>query len=226
MSTNRREFIEHLTATAMLGAVPLSAIRPSEILGAASAPALAAEWDLSWTAKLKGKKHKACFDCVEPESGIGVWRAHMWQEQYKGVLGAKASEIQTILILRHGAAVLALRQDMWDKYDIGTNEKITHPITQQGTPRNPTLFGATDGLPAMVASWNLPNFQSQGGVVLACGAALTFWSAAIAKKDGVSAEEAVQRAFAGVQPGVLVQPSGVFAAVRAQQEGCVYVHAS
>lgn len=225
MSTNRREFLEKLTATAVLGTFPLSTLRPAEVL-AMTTPASLEEYDMSWTQKLQGRKHKACFDCVEPESGIGVWRAHMWEAQYQGVLGASAADIRTVLILRHNAAVLALKQEMWDRYDIGTTSNITHPITQQGTRRNPVFFTAADGLPEMVASWTLPNFLSRGGVVLVCGAALRFWSANVAQKDGVSAEEAYKRTIAGIHPGALVQPSGVFAAVKAQQEGCTYVHAS
>lgn len=225
MSTNRREFLERLTATAVLGTVPFSAMRPAELLAMASTPRLE-EYDLTWVEKLKGRKHRAVFDCVEPESGIGVWRAHMWEAQYQGVLGAAPSDIRTVLILRHNAAVLALKPEMWERYDIGSGSNITHPITQQGTRKNPALFTAADGLPAMVAEWSLPNFQKKGGIVLACAAALSFWSANVAKKDGVSAEEAMKRTLAGVLPGVLVQPSGVFAAVRAQQEGCAYVHAS
>ena len=225
MSTNRREFLEKLTATAVLGTVPFSAMRPAELLALSSTPPLE-EYDVTWTEKLKGKKHRAVFDCVEPESGIGVWRAHMWEAQYQSVLGASASDIRTVLILRHNAAVLALKPEMWDRYDIGASSRITHPITQQGTSKNPVLFTAADGLPPMVAEWSLPNFQKRGGIVLACGAALSFWSGNVARKDGVSAEEAMKRTLAGLLPGVIVQPSGVFAAVKAQQEGCAYVHAS
>jgi len=38
--------------------------------------------------------------------------------------------------------------------------------------------------------------------------------------------EAQKRAVAGLIPGIILQPSGVFAAVRAGQAGCVYVKAS
>ncbi len=225
MPTSRREFLEHLTATAMLGAVPLSAM-PSgaELLTVPSASL--EEWDLSWTARLKGKTQKACFDCAEPESGFGIWRASMWEAQYHAVLGAKPSDTATVLVLRHDAIVLALKQETWAKYTIGADAKITHPLTQQGTERNPALLGTADGLPANFAALTLPSFMARGGIVLACAVALQFWSGNIAKKDNVSAEEALKRAKDGIIPGILLQPSGVFAAVKAQHEGCAYVHAS
>ena len=40
------------------------------------------------------------------------------------------------------------------------------------------------------------------------------------------AAEARARAIAGIIPGVILQPSGVFAVIRAQEAGCVYIKAS
>src|SRR6058998_4141189 len=124
MTTNRREFIEHLGATAMLGALPLTTM-PSVLQAFGEPPKTSAEeFDFTWTAKLKGKKHKACFDCAEVESGYGVWRAGMWEPQYQANLGAKPGESATVLVLRHAALVLAFQQDFWDKYGIGAMDKV------------------------------------------------------------------------------------------------------
>ena len=122
MTTNRREFIEHLGATAMLGALPL-ATAPAALRALAEyAPVSADEFDLTWTNKLKGKTHKAVFDCAEIESGYGVWRAGMWEGQYHAVVGAKPSETATVLVLRHAALVLGFLQDFWDKYANGPRD--------------------------------------------------------------------------------------------------------
>jgi intracellular sulfur oxidation DsrE/DsrF family protein len=56
--------------------------------------------------------------------------------------------------------------------------------------------------------------------------ALQFFSAGLAQKAGIPVEEARKRAVAALVPGVTLQPSGVFACVRAQQEGCAYVRSS
>jgi hypothetical protein len=226
MSTNRREFIERLGATAVLGALPLSALPH---LAEFTTPTVAADdWNLTWTAKVKGKKHKACFDCAEVESAYGVWRTAIWESQYQAVGGAKPTDVITVLVLRHNAALLALSQDYWTKYNVGQEEKVTHPLTQQGTARNPALLRtATDGIPEMFDGFGLTKFLERGGVALACNVALTFIANKfVAAKDGVPPEEAHKRTLAAVIPGVIVQPSGVLAAVRAQQEGCVYVKAS
>lgn len=226
MPSNRREFIERLTATAMFGAVPLSAL-PTAAEMLAAEPRLGAQRvDMSWTTKLKGKKHRACYDCAEHEHGAGVWRSSMWEAQYESALGVKRSDVLTVMILRHNAAILALTQEMWDRYGIGATSGVHHPATNQVTTRNPVLLRAADGVAPMFETYSLPSFLARGGVVLACGTALNRWSGTVARQDGISAADAYQRTLAGLVPGVIVQPSGVFAAVKAQEEGCVYVRAS
>ena len=226
MSTNRREFIERVGATAMLGALPITAMpflaepQPSNIA--------AADWDLSWTPKVKGKKHKACFDCAEIESGYGTWRSSIWEGQYQAIGGAKKTDIVTVMVLRHNAALLALKQDFWTTYGVGKAENVTHPLTQQGSERNPALLTtAEDNMPEMFDAFALPKFIERGGVVLACNVALTFIANKfVAAKDGLAPPDAHKKTLTHIIPGVIVQPSGVLAAVRAQEEGCVYVRAS
>ena len=48
----------------------------------------------------------------------------------------------------------------------------------------------------------------------------------IKKKDYVSPEEARKQAIAALVPGVILQPSAVFAALHAQDVGCKYLRAS
>jgi len=45
-------------------------------------------------------------------------------------------------------------------------------------------------------------------------------------QDKVSEDEARKRGIAMMVPGVILQPSGVFACIRAQEAGCTYVKAS
>ena len=48
----------------------------------------------------------------------------------------------------------------------------------------------------------------------------------VATRDGINAEAARQVALDHMVPGVILQPSGVFAAVRCQEAGCTYVKSS
>ena len=225
--SNRREFIEHLGAAAMLGAFPATAL-PAALREFAPPPSAADEFDFSWTEKLKGKAHKAVFDNAEVESGYGVWRAGMWEPQYHESFKLKPADTATVCVLRHNALVLAFQQSFWDADGIGSRDKVTHPLTQQGTARNPALLTSAQdqGFPAAFDSFALPNFISRGGIVLACNVALSFFSMGLAERAKISQEEARKRAIASFIPGVTLQPSGVFACVRAQEAGCVYVKAS
>jgi hypothetical protein len=228
MTSNRREFIEHLGATAMLSAIPLTALTPfarESASGVSSAPA--EEWDFKWVAALKGKKHKAIMDCTEVENGYGVWRASMWAGHFQSALGANASDIATVLVIRHNAVVLGFKQEMWDVAGIGAAQKVSHPVTLQSTDRNPALLtAARNEVPPMFDAFALPNFINRGGIVLACNVALDFFSSAYAQQAKITNEEAKKRALAALLPGVVVMPSGVFACVKAQEEGCHYVRAS
>jgi hypothetical protein len=222
MSTNRREFLGQTAGAALFSALPLT-LTPG--VAAAITPA-SDEWDLTWVNRLTGK-HKAVFDVPEVESGYGVWRASIWARQYMDVLGAKPNEISTALIIRHNAIVLAMQQSFWDKYQIGETKKVVHPITTKVTDRNPVLLSSARGeSPERYDALALDKFIARGGVALACNLAFADCVETVQKGDDVSPEEARQRAIAYLVPGVILQPSGVFAAVRAQEAGCSYVRAS
>ena len=222
MSTNRREFIGHAAGAALFGVLPLSLDGASPAAAASSAD----EWDVSWAKRLTGK-HKAVFDVPEIESGYGVWRVSIWAQQYRDVLKAAPNDVSQVLILRHNGIALAMQQAFWDRYKIGETKKVTHPVTQQVTDRNPVLLSSErNEVPARYDGFALDRFIARGGIVLACNLAFQDCVDIIEKEDGVSADEARNRAKAFLVPGVILQPSGVFAAVLAQEAGASYVRAS
>jgi len=224
MNPTRRLFLESAAANAAA-----FAILPGTILAGLprdlAPPVSSNEWDLSWGDKLTGK-YRACFDCADVESGYGVWRASAWASQTRDVLKAAPAEISPVIVLRHNAIVLAMQQSFWDRYAIGKNKKVTHPLTSEPTTRNPALLDEKDGLPAPFNMAGLHKQLSRGVVALACNLALQDCIDLIKSKDKVPEEEARKQAIAYLVPGVILQPSGVFAAIRAQQLGCGYVKAS
>jgi hypothetical protein len=228
MSASRRDFIGQLTTgAAMFGALPMSAdllARRFDVGGAAQSSA--EQWDLTWVKKITGK-HKAIFDVPEIESGYGVWRASIWVNQYNEVLGIPVKDITPVLVLRHNGIVLAMQQSFWDKYEIGKSKDVKHPVTQQGTDRNPALLSSKrNEQPEMFDPMALDKYISRGGIALACNLALQEMEELIKAKDKVGDEEAHKQAVAALVPGVVLQPSGVFAALRAQEAGCAYLRAS
>ena len=130
-------------------------------------------------------------------------------------------------MLRHNGIVLAMQQAFWDKYGIGKAKNVTHPITTQPTDRNPVLLSSSRGeVPENLDPVALDKFIARGGVALACNLALADCVELIKTKEGVNDAEARKQAIAFMVPGVILQPSGVFAAIRAQEAGATYLRAS
>jgi hypothetical protein len=224
--STRRGFLERMAvgAAAIAG---WSALRPGTELALAAQPVPQGKgFDLTWADRIKGT-YKAVFDATEIESGAGLFRAALWKQQYAEFVGAKPEELSAVLVIRHSAIPLAMSQEYWDKYAIGKKKKVTHPFTDRPTDRNPaTLSAERNELPAQFATLNLAGFQQGGGIVLACNLALMDCVRTIAKADKVDEAEARTRAVALMVPGVVLQPSGVFGTLRAQDAGCHYIKAS
>jgi Uncharacterized conserved protein len=213
LSTNRRRFLESAAANAAaLAIMPAAAFAASQREVTPSSD----EWDLTWTDKLKGKK-SAAFDCTEPESGAGVWRASVWKKQNADVLKAAAGNFVPVIVLRHNAIILAMQQSFWDKYDVGKTNKVTDPMTNEPTTKNPVLSESDSGLRSQIAN---------GAIVLACNIAFQGCIGMIATHDKIGRDEAKKIALAALIPGVILQPSGVFAALHAQTAGASYIKAS
>jgi hypothetical protein len=146
-----------------------------------------------------------------------VWRASVWKKQNMNVLKASPADLVPVIVLRHNAIILAMQQSFWDKYEIGKEKKVTDPMTDEPTTKNPVLATGENGLRAQMAS---------GAVALACNLAFQQCVSTIAKSDKVGDDEARKRAIAYLVPGVVLQPSGVFAVLHAQTAGAFYIKAS
>jgi hypothetical protein len=104
---------------------------------------------------------------------------------------------------------------------------VKHPVTAQRTDRNPALLSsARNEQPAMFDDFALDKFIARGGIALACDLAFAEIVGLVSKKHGGSEEAARKSAMDMLVPGVILQPSGVFAAVHAQDVGCRYLRAS
>jgi hypothetical protein len=215
LTTNRRRFLESAAANAAaLAIMPAAAFAaiPRDVPDLHGSD----EWDLTWTDKLKGKE-SAVFDCTEPESGSGVWRASIWKTQNASVLKVAPATLVPVVVLRHTAIILAMQQSFWDKYDIGKKKKVTDPMTDEPTTKNPVL---SEG------EGSLHSLMENGAVILACNMAFQQCISTIASHEKVSHDEAKKSALAALIPGVILQPSGVFAALHAQNAGASYLKAS
>ena len=221
MNPTRRDFVQNVA----VGVAGLSGLRHFEFATAGTtgvAPQAGTTWDVSWTGRLKGK-YKAVFDCVEPDSGYGAWRLAAWMGQVADVMKVTPADVSGALIFRHDAIALAMGAAFWQRYSVGRVARVTHPLTGAPAEKNPVLLDEKDGIPAPFSEASVPKLIKSGVVVLACNMALRDMIGLVQSSDGVDETEARKRAIAAMIPGVILQPSGVFAATLAQQSGCSYV---
>jgi hypothetical protein len=221
MESGRRDFLSTL-ALGTLGAAGLDLSNEREAVGFQSS----GYWNLGWVKRLKGR-YRAVFDIPVIEDGFGVWRAVLWRKQYAQVFGVPETSLATVVILRHDAIALALNQDFWTRYDIGARWSVRDPATGEPTKLNPLIGRTGDrALPPQFAGFTLETLMEGGAIVLGCAMALRDCATLVASVDRISDEQADRRVRGMLIPGAILQPSGVFAAVLAQDNGCRYVRAS
>jgi hypothetical protein len=201
----RRNFLTDL-AVGATGAVALTALTSDPALAAGVSPAAsaAAEWDLTWIDRLTGK-YRTVFDAPEVNEGTVFTNAQVFQMGFKEVYDATDADMQAVLVLRHRGVVMAFNDAMWEKYALGAESKVAN-----GEKVNPFTREMT-------------NLKNRGAIFLACNLAASRRSREIAQRLGVSADDVKKELYANLIPGVIMQTSGVFATVRAQQAGCSFM---
>ena len=234
MSSNRRIFLKTagLSAAALASAPSvLHAAEPSS-LGSdrvaeeleASEQAQQETWDISWAKRVTGK-HKAMFDVPEIEGGVGIFRAGIWGQQYTDVLKLSPGDLSTVIVIRHAAIPLAMTSEFWATYGLGKSLKIKDDKGKKWTMVNPML--STPSTDPKVASSNylLDKQIAKGAIALGCNLAFRQMVSIVAKQDKLSPTAAREKAKTFLVPGLIMQPSGIFANVMAAEAGCAFVNA-
>lgn len=221
MSTPRREFLGWVGASALLGAAP-STLLASTPHGPKSTSG-SADWDMSWTTRVTGTR-KLVFDAPDLEGGFPVIRANAVGLQYADVFGLGLAQISRVLVLRHHAIDFAMNDAYWQRFKVGAALGMNGP---DGAPVtfNP-VRAPNAAMPEPFRPLMLSMFQESGGAVLACDLALQHLVVPKYTAAGMSADAAYAAAKADMIPGIILQPSGVFAVGVAQDVGCSFVPAS
>jgi len=237
----RRAFLGWLGTGSLVAAVVRSASaeepRPTSRLPEEEAPpnrfggeraALASvadqEWDLSWVEKLTAP-HKAVFDSPGVGEGMALYRAIGWCKQYNKVFGTARSDMNPVLVYRHESIPLVMDDSYWQTFHAGKAVKMKNDRTKKWYTNNPILAVPPD-TPPQWADFDLQHFQADGGIVLACNMAFADVVTDYQDKFKLKRPDARTEALKHLLPGVILQPSGIFAVLRAQEAGCDYVMAS
>ncbi|HEX9565460.1 MAG TPA: hypothetical protein VF981_15875 [Gemmatimonadaceae bacterium] len=218
MSKNRRQFLGNMAALSAGGV-----LLPSALGAAAPEPVQGTTWDLSWRDRVAGD-FRAVFDSPEINDGVGLWRAADWKRIVRTVYGDAAKDASAVLVIRQAAIPMAMNHAFWERHAIGEEEEIKAQGSEGFVKHNPHL-----SLPDTTANQRnskLDGFIADGGIVLACNYAFGFMVQKEAKKAGVASREARAATMEYLVPGVILQPSGFFAALEAQRAGCHFFLAS
>jgi hypothetical protein len=229
---SRRDFLTTLAATAAASSVGALAA-PLTAGAAPAAPAAPSPpFDDGWAERVRAAKHRMVFDAPEPNEGTALTQAWIHRRGFE-TMGAAARDIIAVVVFRHAAASLALDDALWAKYKLGALRKIDDPDTKQPAERNPwarTPAGKSnadlDAILGPGVDATVEGVIKAGGVVLVCNLALGRVAQGIAKQNELPVAQVHEELRAGVVPGVLVQPSGIYAVARAQEAGCAFVRST
>jgi hypothetical protein len=240
-STPRRDFIGQLAASAIVLAgtacaapgmagqatepAPTPAPRPA-------APPAPMKWDDSWSTRLTAK-HKAVFDSPAIEDGMVLSHATGYISGMRDALGAGVNDVQTVIVIRHGAIPMVFNDAMWAKYDIGKESKVKDYSTDKWATRNPffTAPPSRANTPARPApSPDRPQanllWLTEHQIVLGCDRATRGFAAEYADRKKAKSQDVYEELKANLLPGVILQPTGVYAVHRAQEAGCTSIRST
>ena len=240
--TPRREFIGQIAASAIVLAGAACA-SPAATAESAPTPAAAppagrtqqpatppapVHWDDSWFGKLTAK-HKAIFDSPEIEEGLVMAHATGYIRGMRDALAAGPDDVQVVVVIRHAAIPMIFNDAMWAKYDIGAERKIKEGSSEKWATKN-QFIGSAPSAPASGAA-DRPQgtftwLGSHGHILLGCDLATRNVAGVFARKAKLDRNVVYEDLKANLVPGMILQPSGVYAAHRAQEAGCTYIRST
>jgi hypothetical protein len=183
---------------------------------AAQSPAPAQSWDLRWIDDLKGQ-HKQVYDMADTDPAgepppLRLPRNYM--DSCRDVFKLEFPEIRTVIGISGRSFPVNASDRLWAKYDLGERSKIVDPVTKQPAVRNIFLDDPTLGVKAL---------QARGTVFWQCAIALNNVATQLANARKLPVDEVRADLTAGLNPGVRLVPSHVFALGLVQERGVTYV---
>lgn len=220
--TTRRRFLTSLAVGAGavgVASLPLGFAREAN----AEAPVMAPDDPDALFNAINGKR-RAVFDVMEPHGSFPFIGPRVFLLT-NAATGTPSKDVSIVVVLRHEAVPFALNSDLWAKYKLGQALKFDDPATNAPATRN--VFskpGPTDFVvpPFGRLAIGIEELQGDGVMFVACDAALSVFSAAVAAQTNQDQKAVKQEFLASLVPGVHPVPSGVWALGRAQQHGCAY----
>jgi len=190
-------------------------------------------WDDSWFARLTAK-HKAVFDTPDYSEGmiLGPGQATRYMNGMHDALGATGADVQTVIVVRHRAIPFAFNDAMWEKYEIGKDLKIKgngdlwairNPFAgARARSGGDSSRAQNNDRPQANAVW----LSSHGHVLLGCDLATQGYAGTIASHTKRPMKEIYEELKANLVSGLVLQPNGIYATLRAQEAGCTFMRST
>jgi hypothetical protein len=190
-------------------------------------------WDDSWFSRLTAK-HKAVFDSPAIDDGLAVSQAAGYVRGMRDAAAAGMDDVQAVVVMRHAGIPMVFNDAMWAKYEIGKQGKVKDSSTDKWATRNPFFASAppkadaparsapTNARPQATLSW----LGSNGHILLGCDLATRGYAGQIAERTKGQMQAIYEELKANLVPGVILQPTGVYAVHRAQEAGCSYIRST
>jgi hypothetical protein len=205
---SRRSFLASVGALAGTAAL---------LPGAVSAePSFQQEWDMSWLDRLTGK-HKQVFDFSNLEIGLLVVKN--WYDAWDTVYRLKHPDVMAVIGIGGHAFPVNAADELYRKFPIGEQWKVTDPETGKPALRNIFLDGGKE--PPFAGAGVRP-LQARGAIFWECNNALRGIAAQLAPAVNRPVPEVYQDLRAGLNPGVIVVPAHTMLIGICQERGCTY----
>jgi hypothetical protein len=241
--TARREFLGQIAASAVV--IAGTACAAPATAGQTTAPTPApspaptpppvtavtpTHWDDSWFAKLTAK-HKAVFDSPAIDDGLAISHATGYIRGMRDALAAGVDDVQIVLVMRHAGVPMVLNDAMWTKYEIGKDRKVKDYSNDKWATRNPFVAPPPSATAPARPSSDRPQstltwLASHGHILLGCDLATRGFAAQVAEKTKADSRAVYEEFKANLVPGVILQPTGVYAVHRAQEAGCTFIRST
>ncbi len=123
VATPRRGFLGTLAAATAAGFASLTPLRLEAKPRAMTNKAIDPSFE-TWLNRITGK-HKMVFDAPEVNGGMPVVWPRVWLNSYNENYGTKDADNSGVVILRHAAIPLAMKDELWAKYKLGEVVALT-----------------------------------------------------------------------------------------------------
>ena len=140
--------------------------------------------------------------------------------------GAGDDDVQVVIVMRHAAVPMTLNDAMWAKYEIGKNEDQGLPDRKVRDAKSVDARRRHERQRPAAPPPDRPHRprMARRHTDTVCSAAISRCAASRVDRRGDQDSKArVYEEFkANLVPGVILQPTGVYAVLRAQEAGCAF----